>query len=170
MKRSFAISTAAALLALSLAGCGADRNHNDLTPDTGGGAGTSATDTMHNGDETRNGTGVSSGASTGNGTSLTEGVAGAVSRALRDETHNVRDRMENSRSTVGENREENRNTGSGKYTAANNGGVTADSTALNAARSAAEANLRYAKMLANARVHDRDGFLLDGENAHFSTF
>ena len=168
MKRSFAISTAAALLALSLAGCGADRNHNDLTSGNGGGTGTTATDTMHNGDETGNGTGVSSGAGTGNGTSLTEGVAGAVSRALRDETGSVRNRTESG--TVGDNRGDNRNAGGGRYTASNNGGVTADSTALNTARSAAEANLRYAKMLANARVHDRDGFLLDGENAHFSTF
>ena len=30
--------------------------------------------------------------------------------------------------------------------------------------------LRYRLMLENARVHDTDGFLLDGENAHYNTF
>ena len=29
---------------------------------------------------------------------------------------------------------------------------------------------RYQLMLKNARVHDTDGFLLDGENAHYNTF
>ena len=31
-------------------------------------------------------------------------------------------------------------------------------------------DVRYRLMLENARVHDRDGFLLDGENAHYNTF
>ena len=30
--------------------------------------------------------------------------------------------------------------------------------------------LRYRLMLENAHVHDTDGFLLDGENAHYNTF
>lgn len=30
--------------------------------------------------------------------------------------------------------------------------------------------VRYRLMLENARVHDTDGFLLDGENAHYNTF
>lgn len=29
--------------------------------------------------------------------------------------------------------------------------------------------VRYRQMLENARVHDTDGFLLDGENAHYNT-
>ena len=42
------------------------------------------------------------------------------------------------------------------YAAANNGGVSAET--------------RYKLMMENARVHDKDGFLLDGENASYRTF
>jgi hypothetical protein len=30
-------------------------------------------------------------------------------------------------------------------------------------------DLRYRQMLSNGRVHDTDGFLLDGENTHYNT-
>ncbi len=48
-------------------------------------------------------------------------------------------------------------------------------TGTPAGRAAASARgmsseLRYRLMLENARVHDTDGFLLDGENAHYNTF
>ena len=167
MKRSFVIVAAVMLLALSLAGCGARRNGD---PDSGT-TGTTATDTMQNGAGVDSGTGTSSGASANNGTSLTEGVAGALNRAIRRDEDRIGTDNRNAGLSAG-----NRaaygigGPNSSVYTATNNGGVTADGAALDAARSAAEANLRYAKMLANARVHDRDGFLLDGENAHFSTF
>lgn len=38
-----------------------------------------------------------------------------------------------------------------------------------ASRKADEAAARYRQMLENGRVHDRDGFLLDGENARHDT-
>lgn len=47
------------------------------------------------------------------------------------------------------------------YAAANNRGV---------AQEQAAARSRLAQMMENARVHDTDGFLLDGENASNSTF
>ena len=47
------------------------------------------------------------------------------------------------------------------YAAANNRGVTQEQAA---------ARSRLAQMMENARVHDTDGFLLDGENASNSTF
>ena len=37
------------------------------------------------------------------------------------------------------------------------------------AETSGEARMNYRHMLANAHVHDRDGFLFDGENAHYDT-
>ena len=37
-------------------------------------------------------------------------------------------------------------------------------------RAAEAAGDRYALMLENGRVHDSDGFLLDGENAHYQVY
>ena len=50
---------------------------------------------------------------------------------------------------------------SGVYSAAHNRGVTQEEAA---------ARSRLERMLENGRVHDTDGFLLDGENAANSTF
>ena len=59
------------------------------------------------------------------------------------------------------------------YTAVNNGGITANggkyADEASIARAAREGD-RYARMLENARVHDSDGFLLDGENASYRTY
>ena len=41
-------------------------------------------------------------------------------------------------------------------------------TGTRAGRTEGAARTRYEKMLENARVHDTDGFLLDGENAHYT--
>ena len=57
--------------------------------------------------------------------------------------------------------------------AVNNGGITANggkyADEASIARAAREGD-RYARMLENARVHDSDGFLLDGENASYRTY
>ena len=55
------------------------------------------------------------------------------------------------------------------------GVCSCSSTGTPAGQTAASARgmsneLRYRLMLENARVHDTDGFLLDGENAHYNTF
>ena len=42
--------------------------------------------------------------------------------------------------------------------------------AASARKQRSENELRYRRMLANARVHDRDGYLFDGENAHYNTW
>ncbi len=55
----------------------------------------------------------------------------------------------------------------GAYTARNNGGYLSQSDRAAADRAASG---RYQLMLENGRVHDKDGYLLDGENAHYNTF
>lgn len=148
MKRPLAITTAAAL-ALSLAACGADMTDMDAYG-TGASETVTSTDTMYNGETSGvYGTGVYGGASTGNGawTSGTGAVAGAMNRAADDYRYGA-------------------NAG-GAYTARNNGGYLSQSDRAAADRAASG---RYQLMLENGRVHDKDGYLLDGENAHYNTF
>ena len=146
MKRTLAILCATA--ALTLAGC-ADMG----TPSTDGGSagGTTATDTMHN-DNGVAGTGTVGGATGGvlNGND----VAGAVNRAagMRNSGRVYYDRHGG---VVG-------GVNSSVYRASNNGGVLSE-------EEAAAAGDRYARMLQNGRVHDRDGLLGDGENTHWNT-
>ena len=145
MKRTLAIFFATAALALSLAGC-ADMGTGNGTAATG------ATDTMHD-DNGTPGTGTVGGASTGtvNGNS----VAGAVNRATgmgRAAREGLRDAAD---AAVG-------GPNSSVYRATNNGGVLSE-------REAAAAGDRYARMMQNGRVHDRDGMLLDGENTSWDT-
>ena len=157
MKRTLAITAAAALM-LCLAACG------DMTNRTGdpGAApnATTATDTLRNDNGTA-GTGMTSGASTTstNG-SRTAGdglgsVAGAVNRS----------------GSAGANRSYGVNAGRDDTTVS----LYRDRTTVdyaNAAdvRRAALAGDQYARMLENGRVHDTDGYLLDGENAHWRMF
>lgn len=64
------------------------------------------------------------------------------------------------------------------YTATNNGGLTGErrDSGVSEYRDYAETAVaaaegdRYARMLVNARVHDHDGFLFDGENTSYDTF
>ena len=144
MKRTLAITAATALLALSLAGCGdmADR------PADGGAAagGTTATDTMHNDGAGQSGTGTTGGASANNG------GLGSVTGAAR----------------YGANGSAYGPTGWSAYTARNNGGWMGG--AVPAEQDAQASADRYALMLENGRVHDTDGFLLDGENTSWRTY
>ncbi|MBE7004350.1 MAG: hypothetical protein E7425_08730 [Ruminococcaceae bacterium] len=140
MKRTLAITAVTALLALSLAGCG---DTADRTNDYGAASGgTTATDTMRD-DNGVAGTGTMNGASTG--TNGLGSVAGAANRGRN---------------------------GANDYTATNNGGLhsTVDYSNDAAVRRAAIAGDNYARMLENGRVHDTDGFLLDGENTSWHTF
>lgn len=153
MKRPLAITTAAAL-ALSLAACGADMTAPDAYR-TRASETVTATDTMHNSEQGASyGTGTNAGASTTGGawTSGTGVVAGAMNRAADDYRYG---------------------TGAPAYTARNNGGYLsggerADNVAGMDGRN--EASGRYRLMLENGRVHDTDGYLLDGENAHYHTW
>lgn len=172
MKRTLAITTTAAALALSLAGCGADGGMDLMPGDNNGtgAGGTTATDTMLN-DDGQTGTGMTGGASTNN---TLNSVTGAVSRAFtgREETRVNGDGAAvyhvggsaGYRTNSGS-----YSAGSKSYTAMNNGGLTSGSAARSERDAAAMAD-RYTLMLENARVHDRDGFLLDGENSSYRTF
>ena len=162
MKRTLAITASAAMLALSLAGCGAERNGGaDSLPDfdgTNGGFGTTATDTMRNDGGTTGtgttGTGTTGGATANantanNGANTADtglgGVTGAVNRAY------------------------------GRYGVTQSGRAAKDvpDSAWNTDASwnpGAAADVRYRRMLENGRVHDTDGFLFDGENASYRTF
>ncbi len=126
MKRTLAI-TAAAVLTLSLAACGAQWDDASGRYGTTAG-GLTATDTMHNDGGVTNGTGVNDGA-----------AAGTASRSAR---------------------------GGAAGSAALHGVDYSDAAAVHRAALAGD---RYARMLENGRVHDSDGFLLDGENAAYPT-
>ena len=150
MKRTLAI-TAAAALALPLAACSADLTVDGMDAYRTRGTETiTATDTMYNGNTSgTNGTGMNAGASAGSDTGMfditgTNGGAGlgSVAGAV--------------------NRASGGNSAGSVYTATNNGGYTAQDKR--------EAVSRYQLMLENGRVHDTDGYLLDGENAHYRTF
>lgn len=162
MKRTLAI-TAAAALALSLAGCGADLTMGDTDAYGMRGAEmTTAPDTMYNGSTPgTNGTGMNAGAHAGSDTGMFDttgtdgesGVAGGTGAGTGIGTGGVAGAM---------NRAGGGNSARNVYTATNNGGLTAQDRR--------EAQNRYQLMLENGRVHDTDGFLLDGENAHYRTY
>ena len=148
MKRTLALTAATAALALSLAACGAERADGGMSGAGNAAGGTTATDTMR-GDEA--GTGTTGGASA-NRSTVTDGlggVTGAVNRGRRGVTADDRDGY-----AIG-------GPNSSSYAAAYNRGVTQEEAA---------ARSRLERMLENGRVHDSDGFLLDGENAANSTF
>lgn len=140
MKRTLAIMAAALLLALPLTGCGASDGSDGTM-----GTGTTATGTMHN-DGGGYGTGTNTGATANTGTAngYLGGVADSVNRSGRYQYGYSA-------------------TDSALYRPA----VDYSDTA--AVHRAAKAGDNYARMLENGRVHDTDGFILDGENAHWNT-
>lgn len=152
MKRTLAI-TAVAALTLSLAACSADFSADGMDAyRTRGAQNVTAEDTMYNGSASgTNGTGMNAGASTGGdtGTFGSAGTAGGTGFGTGSVAGAV-------------NRANGGNSAGNVYTATNNGGLTA--------RDRREAENRYQLMLENGRVHDTDGYLLDGENAHYRTF
>ena len=148
MKRTLALTAVAAALALSLAACGAERTNGDAPGSDGGVGGTTATDTMY-GDEA--GTGTTGGAST-NRSDAADGL-GSVTGAVRGGRRGAAADDRSGYGIGGPN--------SSTYAAPYNRGVTQEQAA---------ARSRFERMMENARVHDKDGFLLDGENAANSTF
>ena len=182
MKRTLAITATTAMLALSLAGCGAERNGDvDLLPDfdgTNGEYGTTATDTMQNGTNSTNGTGAYGGA-TANTNTANNGlgsVTGAVNRGTQ--YGSARYGGATSGNYAGSNAVNNAGynathgiggPNSSVYAATNNGGWTGANATASEKDAAAMAD-RYALMLENGRVHDTDGYLLDGENSSYRTF
>lgn len=162
MKRTLAI-TAASALTLSLAACSADLAADGIDAYRRRSAETvTATDTMYNGNTPgTNGTGMNAGAHAGSDTGMFDvtgtdgesGAAGGTGSGTGIGTGGVAGAM---------NRANGGSSTGGVYTATNNGGLTAQDKR--------EARNRYQLMLENGRVHDTDGFLLDGENAHYRTY
>ena len=154
MKRTLAITAVAALM-LSLAACGADLSVDGMDAyRTRGTQAVTSTDTMYNGGTSgANGTGMNAGASTGSDTRMFGSAGTAGSTGAGTGTGSVAGAM---------NRANGGNSAGSVYTATNNGGLTAQDRR--------EAENRYQLMLENGRVHDTDGYLLDGENAHYRTF
>ena len=160
MKRTLAITAAA--LALSLAGCSADLSADGMDAyRTRGTQSVTAPDTMYNGSTPgTNGTGMNAGARAGSDTGMFDitgtdgesGAAGGTNAGTGIGTGSVAGAMNRSGG----------NSAGNVYRATNNGGYTAQDRR--------EAENRYQLMLENARVHDTDGYLLDGENAHYRTF
>ncbi len=155
MRKTLAITAATALLALSLAACSADGELKVQTGTDGEAEdlySTGATDTMRNGGGTL-GTGLNGGAST-NATATERGLGG-VAGAM----NGTRGFAAYSGGASWSGRAEK----DGEATA-NNG------AAARTERDAQASADRYALMLQNGRVHDTDGFLLDGENTSWRTF
>ena len=183
MKRTLAITSATVLLALSLVACGANRYNDGGMPDTRDIAGgTTATDTMRN-DNGQTGTGTTGGATANTNTANTNNATNAVTN-----TPKVNNGLGALTGAVNSGRDSSRYTATSRgydtsayaiggpnssvYTATNNGGMTrgvdyGDPAAVK--RAAAEGD-RFARMLENAYVHDRDGMLFDGENTSYRTY
>ncbi len=150
MKRTLAITAVTVLTVLSLAACGAGGGMETRDGVSAAPGGTTATDTMRN-DNGMTGTGTAPGATT-NGTAANNGlggVTGAVNRATGWNDSLVSGRAAKDNTTAL--------------------GRTV-STPVRTERDAQASADRYVLMLENGRVHDTDGFLLDGENAHYRTF
>ncbi len=167
MKRTLAITAVTALLALSLAACGADGDMPGADDIAGG---TTATDTMHN-NNAQTGTGMTGGATANTDTAI-NGL-GTVTGAVNSGREPTRYGMTTSRDhDAGSAAYGVGGPNSSVYTATNNGGVTRGidySDELAVRRAAAEGD-RMARMLENGRVHDHDGWLFDGENTSYRTF
>ncbi|BAL01406.1 hypothetical protein OBV_42070 [Oscillibacter valericigenes Sjm18-20] len=152
MKRTFALLLTA-LLALSLTACGNyDGNStNNTTPDT------SVKDSGVTGNGTSSTTPTVSGSKTATGTGLTKNVDGT--------------RVDNGATGTSSNAADNRILGlqngvaSVPTPAINNNGTTPTAVTQSGTNNSVIRGATYGQMLRNARVHDSDGFLLDGENA-----
>lgn len=151
MKRTLALTAATVALALSLAACGAGRNMSNEDRFT---EGSSATDTLRNRDG-ESGTGTSSGASVNQNT-ITDGlgsVSGAINRGRESLERGLADLDDRDTRDFGA-------LDSSAYSASYQRGTMQARTATGS---------RLDRMLENARVHDSDGFLLDGENSSWDT-
>ncbi len=148
MKRTLALTAVTAAMVLSLAACGAE---GDMSGSSAGG--TTATDTMKSDDRTA-GTGTSSGANTGGAMNGLGSVTGAVNSGREPTRSGVADIDDRDSYAIG-------GPNSSVYSAAYRRGTTQQQAA---------ARSRLERMLENGRVHDRDGFLLDGENSSYHTY
>ncbi len=147
MKRTFALLLTA-LLALSLTGCGSNKDNN---------AGSTTPDNSVNDSGTGSNTATGSGSNTATGTGLTKSADGRrVDNGATGTTANAADN-----SMLGL-----ENDGAGApQSAVLKDGTNATAATQNGTTNNVIRGATYGQMLRNARVHDRDGYLLDGENA-----
>jgi len=171
MKRTLAIIAATAMLTFALAGCGTNRGEGGM-PDSGSIAGgTTASDTANDASDeggmsdTDKAAGASTGAAGG-----TSAASGAMNRSYGERrmsetggagggTSAASDAISRGYGVGGPN--------SSVYAASGNSGTPSPSFRGSGAQTA---DVRWTQMLENARVHDSDGFLLDGENSSYNAF
>lgn len=138
MKRTFALLLTA-LLAVSMTACGyTNGNVNSTTPN-----------------KSVTGTGTTTGTSVtkNNGATKSNGASGTAAKTAGDSILS----------------RDNNGLGASKSAVVNNGANTTTATTTtqnqNETNGSVIRGATYGQMLRNARVHDKDGFLLDGENA-----
>jgi hypothetical protein len=152
LKRTFALLLTA-LMALSLTACGnyTGDSTGNTTPDT------SVKDSGVSDNGTTSNTPTSSDSNTATSTGLTKSAEG--------------NRVDNGATGTSTNAVDNRIMGlqndvvSLPKPAINNNGTTATAVPQSGTTSSVIRGATYGQMLRNARVHDTDGYLLDGENA-----
>lgn len=143
MKRTFALLLTA-LLAVSTTACGYNNgNANNTTPNKSV-TGSSTT------------TGTGSNTATGTGVTKSNGASGTAAKTAGD---SILSRDNNGLGTSKSAVVKNGTNGANATTA------TTTTTAQNGTNGSVIRGATYGQMLRNARVHDKDGFLLDGENA-----
>lgn len=137
MKRTFALLLTA-LLAVSTTACGSNNGDtNNGTPDKSV-TGSSTT------------TGAGSNTATGSGVTKSDGASGTAAKTAGDTMLGL----------------EKNGVGASKSAVVKSGAnTTTATTAQNGTNGSVIRGATYGQMLRNARVNDRDGFLLDGENA-----
>lgn len=83
-------------------------------------------------------------------------------------THDTTNGNTNSSSNSSTNGSDNSSTGSNAKKSDVMGNSAMRGNTLNPANGSADRTATWEQMLENGRVHDRDGFLFDGENSHWS--
>ena len=163
MRKTLALFSVAALLVVLLVGCGQKTNSS-----TGGNGGSGSGTTQSGGLNTG-----STGTTNGTGGADTNGGTGDTGSMGSGDTANGSGTMTNNGSTV---------TGSviGGMDGSRNTNASANAQLRGSSNSMTgtvatpgtmlDGDEQYRRMLANAHVHDTDGFLLDGENAQYVTW
>lgn len=159
MKQNFAILAVTTLLLCSLTACGGDQNNGAANGNVNG-AENGTTSGMTGKTDSGSNVGGELKTDPATGTRYTGRENDSVVRYGNGYGNTSADKRAGTKNATAN------STLHGSYN--NPTGTPAGQTAASARGMSSE--LRYRLMLENARVHDTDGFLLDGENAHYNTF
>ena len=159
MKQNFAILAVTALLLCSLTACGGDQNNGAANGNVNG-AENGTTSGMTGKTDSGSNVGGELKTDPATGTRYTGRENDSVVRYGNGYGNTSADKRAGTKNATAN------STLHGSYN--NPTGTPAGQTAASARGMSNE--LRYRLMLENAHVHDTDGFLLDGENAHYNTF